>query len=180
MKTFDDIWAFTDTIPGSFTRLSGEKLYEQVIQIPDDAWIVEIGVDQGRSASLLMNAAEIHDHFVVLIDSWESVLIDNMRKVENLSKLFPLAKVDIWNMRSTDAARLFNGGIALIHIDANHYEDNPANDCEAWLYKLESGGIACFHDYHESWPAVMGAVDKYCAGWEDLGVWDSLAIRRKP
>jgi hypothetical protein len=52
----DDVWARTDKIPGSFTRLNAEKLYEYASQVPVGGAIVEIGVDQGRSASVLLAA----------------------------------------------------------------------------------------------------------------------------
>lgn len=179
MTDFDKLWKFTDTIPGSFTRLSGEKLYEYAIDVPHNGIVIEVGVDQGRSASLLLNAAEINDFFLILVDSWESVLIDNMKKVQTLARLFPIADYDIWNMTSIQAAAQFNGEIDLIHIDSNHYAPNPQLDCEAWLPKLASGGVACWHDYDSTFHAVKEAVDKYTEGWEHLGNWDSLAIRRK-
>ncbi len=182
MKTFEEIWKFTDTIPGSFTTLSGQKLHEQLLLVPEDGWIVEVGVDQGRSASLMLNVAELNDIFVVLVDSWESILIDNLYKVKQLASLFPLAKVDIWNLPSDRAAQKFWGEIDLIHIDANHHAPHPEEDCTLWLPKVKSGGVACFHDCGQgsTFPAVQEAVDKHTAGWEDLGTWDSLAIRRKP
>ncbi len=180
MNTFDELWPRTEEIPGSFTRLSGEKLYEFATKVPADGAIVEIGVDQGRSASLLLAAAEIVKARVYLIDSWESVLVDNWHKVKELEATF---NVDSMVMRwfSDEAAGEFSdNSLDMTHIDANHHAPNPDDDCRLWMPKLKSGGVACFHDYHPSWPAVMAAVDKHCAGWEDLGVWDSLAIRRKP
>lgn len=178
MKPFDEIWQFTDAIPGSFTRLSAEKLYEYARQC--EGTIVEVGVDQGRSASLLLEAARGRCD-VVLIDSWESVLIDNMGKVRSMANRFDSdVVVTIIHGRSVPAAGRIEDGIDLIHIDANHYEPNPALDCEAWLPKLKSGGVACFHDYDSTFHAVKEAVDKYTEGWEHLGNWDSLAIRRKP
>ena len=146
-----------------------------------DSIFVEVGVDQGRSASVLLHAARIFGASVYLIDSWESVLIDNLWKVQSMAiNNFPDVLCHVINKKSVDAAREVVGLIDLIHIDANHYDDNPAKDCEAWLPKLRSGGVACFHDYGATFPAVTEAVDKYTAGWEDLGIYDGLAIRRKP
>lgn len=178
--TFDQAWDFTDPIPGSFTRRSGEAYYRYALQVPPGEVIVEVGVDQGRSASLLLQAAELTGARLVLVDSWESVLIDNLAKVLTLVGDFPGVNAEIIHARSVEAAKRVPGPIAMVHIDANHYDDNPANDCEAWLPKLKSGGIACFHDVHSSFPAVTAAVDKYTAGWQDLGEFDGLAIRRKP
>lgn len=178
--TFEQVWAYTEQIPGSFTHLSGEHYYRYALQVPPGEVIVEVGVDQGRSASLLVQAANLTGARLVLVDSWESVLIDNLAKVLTLVDRFPGVNVEVIHARSVEAAQRVPGPIAMVHIDANHYDDNPANDCEAWLPKLKSGGIACFHDYHSTFPAVTAAVDKYTAGWQDLGGFDGLAIRRKP
>lgn len=178
--TFEEVFEFTDKIPGSFTRVSCAKLYEYALQVPHGGLMVEVGVDQGRSASLMLQAARQNDAAVVLVDSWESVLIDNKAKVDALCEQFPGVRWTTIVGTSVNAAKAIGAEIDLIHIDANHYDDNPANDCEAWLPKLRSGGIACFHDYESCFPDVTPAVDKYTAGWEHLGNHDGLAIRRKP
>ena len=180
MKPFADTWPFTDSIPGSFTELNASKLYEYACQT--NGIIAEIGVDQGRSASLLFEAANQTGASLILVDSWESVLIDNYYKVAKLRGLYPSVVTAIWREKSVDAAAQIDAEIGLIHIDANHYDWNPALDCDCWLPKLKSGGIACFHDYGEgsSFPAVTAAVDSRTAEWGDLGVFDGLAIRRKP
>lgn len=183
MKSFEEIWAVTDAIPGSFTHLSGEMLYKAAttLQFSEDfpENFVEVGVDQGRSASILLFAARARFAKVTLIDSWESILIDNYVKVELLAAKIG-GNVDIWCKSSAEAAAEFKEPIDLIHIDANHYAPNPDNDCALWLPKVRSGGIACFHDYDSTFVAVKPAVDKHTEGWEDLGVFDGLAIRRKP
>lgn len=175
--TFSEIWAFTNTIPGSFTELSASKLYEVTRQVPEGGTVVEVGVDQGRSASVLLAAAPKAS--IILVDSWESVLIDNLYKVKQLVMVFP-ALSTVWRMDSVVAAEHLDLPIDLIHIDANHYGDHPRHDCESWLPKLKSGGVACWHDYGTGFPDVTWAVNHATEGWEDLGVWDSLAIRRKP
>lgn len=177
--TFANIWQITDSIPGSFTRLSAEHLYRHASEVPDEGLIVEVGVDQGRSASLLLHAALKPWATVVLVDSWESVLVDNYAKVTSLVEQFESPSVVIHGF-SVPASKLVTQEIDLIHIDANHHAPNPGQDCEAWLPKLRSGGVAFFHDYEAPGFDVTAAVDEYTSGWEDLGVWDSLAIRRKP
>ena len=179
MKPFEEVWEFTDKIPGSFQQISGVMLYFYAVQSP--GLMVEIGVDQGRSASILLAAAAQTGARVILIDSWESVLIDNKYKVQKLCDSFPGSKTVIVHGKSEWAEKLWMDGEAdLIHIDANHCDDNPDKDCSLWLPKLKSKGIACFHDYDSSFHAVKVAVDKHTEEWEDLGVYESLAIRRKP
>ncbi len=178
--THDKLWKFVNQIPGSFTELNVKMYYRYAMQVGRGESIVEVGVDQGRSTSVLLHAAQETGARLFLVDSWESVLVENLAKVKALVAKFPNAQVEIIHCRSVEASSRVHPPVALVHIDANHYDDNPANDCEAWLPKLKSGGIACFHDYQASFPAVTEAVDKYTAGWEDLGSHDGLAIRRKP
>lgn len=177
MEGFDKAFEYADKIPGAFNWLSAKHLYQHALECKTK--IVEVGVDQGRSASLLLHAARQTGAFVTLVDSWESVLIDNKAKVERLIAQFPDVHVTLYHMFSVPASR-FVESFGFIHIDANHYDVHPGEDCAAWLPKLESGGIACFHDYNSSFPAVTEAVNFYTEGWEDLGVWESLAVRRKP
>ena len=176
---FHSQWQLTDKIPGSFTKTSGFHLFEHALECPN--LMVEVGVDQGRSASLLLAAAYVTGARVILIDSWESLLVDNLQKVRHLISKFPDVSVTIIHETSERAAALWMDGEAdLIHIDANHYDDNPDKDCKLWLPKLKSGGIAAFHDYRSSFPALTDAVDRYTEEWISLGDYDSLAIRRKP
>jgi hypothetical protein len=184
--TFDDIWPYTDDIPGSFTRLSGEKYYEQALQ---SRTIVEVGVDQGRSASLLLFAARETRAHVILVDSWPGIMIDNLVKVRNrLAADFSDVFVDVLHMPSAHAGHWIRETLDMVHIDAHHGDgagncdtgSGPWIDCQVWLPKLNHGGVACFHDYDATFPAVTDAVNVYTEGWEHLGNWDGLAIRRKP
>src|SRR5438309_10588354 len=79
-EAFESVWAYMKDIPGSFTGLNAEKLYQYAKTILDGL-IVEVGVDQGRSTSTLLYAAKISGSRLVLVDSWESILIENMHKV---------------------------------------------------------------------------------------------------
>lgn len=142
--------------------------------------LAEIGVDQGRSASVLFESAKQTGSSLILVDSWESVLIDNYYKVKKLADLYPAVVTAIHREKSVDAAAHSDVELSLVHIDAHHYDDWPTSDCEAWLPKLKSGGVACFHYVGAGFLAVTRAVNDYCERWEDLGNWDSLAIRRKP
>ncbi len=181
MKTFDEIWEFTDTIPGSFTRLSGEKLFEYATQC--EGTIVEVGVDQGRSASVLLEAARGRCD-VVLIDAWESILIDNMEKVKRMALRFDSDHAATIRCASAPAAEKFaNETFDLLHIDAHHHDDisdgGPELDCALWLPKVKRGGIACLHDVGGTFPDVDRAVKNHLSTWESLGVWDGLGIWRK-
>jgi len=180
-EDFDRMFDLTDRVPGSYTRLNCAKLYEWAMQLNAQDVVVEIGVDQGRSASILLHCANQKGNRVLLIDSWESILFTNYWRVANLVSKFPMVRAGIVHGKSDEVVdeKCFDR-IDMLHIDANHYYGGVDVDCELWLPKLKSGGIVLFHDYASSFEAVTASVDKYTDGWEDLGSYDSLAVRRKP
>ena len=181
--TFDEAWPICNSIPGSFTCTNAKALWEAAKTITAPyARIAEVGVDQGRSASILMAASQ-PGWVIALVDSWESVLIDNKFKVQAMLKQFPREQFGLgWIIHAPSkvAGEDVKDPLNLVHIDANHYDHHPAEDCEVWLPKLVSGGLACFHDFEASFPAVTEAVNKYTKEWEVVGNFESLAIRRKP
>ncbi len=182
MKTFEEVWAFTNNIRGDFTRLSAEKLYAAGLSVPKHGTIAEIGVSYGRSLSVLLQSAIQADALFVLVDTWENGA-ENLASVKELLRTLQ-PNCMLLEMKSTAAAKIFVEPLDLIHIDAYHFDNipdaGPSMDCELWLPKVKSGGLACFHDYDSCFPDVNIAVDKFTAGWENLGAWDGLAIRRKP
>jgi hypothetical protein len=180
--TFEQAWTICESIPGSFTRTNAQALWDACQTLPLSAYVAEVGVDQGRSASIIM-AASKPGWIVALVDAWESVLIDNKLKVQEMLKQFPRTEYGhpwIIHAPSKQAGADVKDPLHLVHIDANHYGTHPAEDCEVWLPKLVSGGIAAFHDYDSTFTAVKPAVDKYTKGWEVVGNFESLAVRRKP
>lgn len=175
--TFDQAFEYTDKIQGGFERICCEKLWQYAIEARGA--VAEVGVGFGRSASLLLRAARDTKARVVLVDIWP----EGERTYEATQRVladFPDVPVDPMRMPSVDAARLSGLTFSLVHIDGNHYGTQPDDDCKAWLPHLQSGGIACFHDYGVEYPAVTEAVDANTIGWENLGSWATLAIRRKP
>ena len=175
---FDEAFACADSIAGHYSRLNAEKLWEQASMC--HGLVVEIGVLNGRSASLLLQAATTTGSTVYLVDCWKWMkghAVETMRVVD----AFPEVKKAILYMYSKDAVTCIPRQINLLHVDGNHMEEGITEDCQLWLPHLAPWGVACFHDYDSpDYAGIKRAVDFYTAGWEDLGVWDTLAIRRKP
>lgn len=181
IKDFEPVFLRMNRIPGSYTEMNAATLYKYAMQLDRQDKVVEIGVDQGRSASILLHCANQRGNRVLLIDSWESLLFENYWKVSNLFSRYPAVKVGIIHAKSSECVdeEVFNS-IDMLHIDADHYVGGIDVDCKLWLPKLKSGGVVLFHDYASTFPAVTEAIDTYTEGYEDLGSWDSLAVRRKP
>lgn len=182
-----EVLAFTTKVHGYFDEDEITALYERACEVPRDGCIVEIGVYCGRSASVLMQVARetgaivcLFDPLVWMGDKAEPQLAELMNKFRDVRNGF-------FKLSSVDAASTVGSPIDLIHIDGDHQEDGVQRDCENWLPKLKSGGVACFHDYgrkkpdgEDVFPGIRAMVDQYTAGWQDLGVVNTLAMRRKP
>lgn len=182
-ELFRRIWWRTEGVLGSYTRLNAAMLYKYALEMkPEYGPVVEIGVDQGRSTSVLLAVGEMTETQHYLVDSWSSVvLLDNKVKVEKLVKEFPKAKAAVLHMTSEDAVREVRyPQVGMLHIDGCHYSPVIDKDLDLWLPKLRPGGVVLCHDYSSTFDDVTRCVDEYTNGWDDLGSWDSLAIRRKP
>ena len=181
------VFEFTDRIPGSFTKINVEAYYAcalEICRVEPIPVFAEIGVDQGRSASVIAQAIRetqrTEDARLILVDSWESVLIDNKERVRQRLEPFRVHTA-ILHMKSALAAEeVEDRSIHMLLIDADHSGDHPGEDCRLWLPKVKPGGIVCCHDYASGFEAVDLAVARWTAGWEDLGNHDGLAIRGKP
>jgi predicted O-methyltransferase YrrM len=171
-------------IPGFYSEGELTLLASLAHGLAKDSSIVEIGVENGRSATVLMNAAP-KIRWVYLIDS----------NITTMALSLPRSSRTI--VIETTSAELALGWteerrwplIDLLHIDADHEagEDRgPWLDCKLWLPKVKSGGIVAFHDYKrpspggEVFPAVTKAVDHFTQGWEQLGLVETLIAKRKP
>lgn len=174
---FDEAYKYTEGIAGLYTQLNCEKLWEYAA--PCKGLMVELGSFNGKSASLLLQAATTTDATVILVDCWKWMKGHAVNTMQVLDD-FPEVKKAILYMYTKDAAKWVPFHINLLHIDANHEEIGVEEDCRMWLPKVVSGGVVCFHDYGLGYEGLMHQVDKYTRGWKDLGIWDTLAIRRKP
>jgi hypothetical protein len=76
-------------------------------------------------------------------------------------------RVRFWRMFSTDAAAHFkDGSLSFVYIDGNHSYNSAKADIQAWLGKVEKGGILGGHDYydiasHYQNCGVKSAVDEF-------------------
>lgn len=72
------------------------------------------------------------------------------------------------------ASKFMDHTFDMVFIDACHEYESVRLDLEIWVPKLRVGGLICGHDYHESWPGVVQAVDeRFPSGVENptLGIW---------
>jgi hypothetical protein len=63
---------------------------------------------------------------------------------------------------SASASNLFEDlSVDVIFIDAGHSYESVKKDIESWFDKMKPSSIMSGHDYCESWPGVIKAVDEF-------------------
>lgn len=183
MLSFADVWAYTSTVDGWFGEDECKALFAQANK--GFRYAIEIGCWAGKSSSILVQCAVDQDGYVALIDPFVWMEGDARPAFEkNIERQFAWCRGrnwNLWEMGSDKAEPRLSFQAELIHIDGDHTEEGITTDCSLYLPKLRSGGVVCVHDYgNPAYPEIVTVLDEYTKGWEDLGVFNTLAIRRKP
>ena len=192
MISLDEVLAFSTKIPGHYSELELTKLYELAVALPDHGTAAEIGVLYGRSASVFFQVAQHKPLDLHLIDPWVVNEDDTFKYFTGMvDKHFRDVPFTMHN-RTSDSlyahriAQRFHY-ICLLHVDGDHSPKGIEKDCNRWLYAVSDlQGLAVFHDYDTRddsgdlmFPQIKDTVDRYCADWEKLGVFDSQAIFKR-
>tara|TARA_R110000868_G_scaffold373899_1_gene638234 strand:+ start:131 stop:685 length:555 start_codon:yes stop_codon:yes gene_type:complete len=182
---FEDAYAITSRmVPAtcSYEYPDCQLLWQTAMSLPVGATIVEVGVEAGRSTSLLAQVALERECSLICIDPFLTYggraaqdFIKNMREINAPFVL---------NMMTTKKA-LWSGylpdKIHMVHIDGDHYADVLASDCEILLPLVEPQCYAVFHDYGNPGLAdVQPTVDKFTVGWKHIATQGTCHVVRKP
>jgi len=158
----------------AFNKVEAEKLWTLAQTLTGDDYVVEIGVEFGRSTTILGYCALANCFNFVAIDAWVGEYSPKAKQhILNILQGEWCLPINLWSLSSYEAAKIYNKPISLIHIDGGHEYEEVLQDCTLWLPKVKKGGYACFDDYgHDSLPGVFAAVQdymKYHTEWEFLG-----------
>jgi hypothetical protein len=75
--------------------------------------------------------------------------------------------VEMVRLESVEAAKLFeDGSFDAVFIDGSHFYEDVCADIDAWLPKVDEGGVLCGDDYH--YEGVYRAVDEK---FPNVNVW---------
>lgn len=121
--------------------------------------MVEIGVFKGKTTLTLLAGADPLTFKLHVVDPFfgspehQNVDIKEGETTRpefefNLSKYGLLERIDIIQMTSVDASKIFSdNSLSAIFIDGLHDYENVKLDIKSWLPKLKSGGLMIGHDY---------------------------------
>jgi len=160
---------FYSNIQGWFTF---PQLYSHVVKnAPQTAHFVEVGTWKGTSTAYMgveiFNSGktikfDCIDPFIAVGDeqpeykiSHEDLkkeFIKNMKPLEGHYTLYDVGSlevVDKYEEKSLD----------FVFIDGSHKYEDVVADIKAWLPKIKKGGFLAGHDYVNTWPEVVRAVN---------------------
>lgn len=138
---------------------------------------LEIGCFMGRSSCAIMHGQQKCGGRLTVVDTFdargtvrhEDVMAAGEgwlqeRFVEEVVRRGFMASIDYQILvgESHDPKvlrRVPNLSLDFLFIDGSHDYDSVFRDIELWRPKVRAGGIISGHDYHESWPQVMEAVN---------------------
>lgn len=178
----------------AYSRAEAEALYTILMGLPNGVNVVEIGVEFGRSTTVIGTVAKEKQFHFTAIDSWLGEYSPAARKhVEEILVGEWDLPINLSTGESGFASLFYERPIHLIHIDGDHTYSGVMTDCLVWLPKVVDGGWALFDDYgHQSLPEVIEAVSAYMRspmaqeqGWQfvshhdnRLGVFQKRAAQK--
>lgn len=142
--------------------------------------IVEVGSWKGRSTEILTANTPGH---VWAVDTWQGTPDDpgqhalypeavDPDKVfrefrRNMTSAIQRGVLTIVRRPSVEAAAALDAKgrrFDFVFIDADHRYESVAADIQAWRPLIIPGGLLAGHDYKETWPGVVQAVDELVPG----------------
>lgn len=137
---------------------------------------VEVGVDRGLFSEEFMSRWRGHNYFG--IDTYaqypefpwsrETDYFMAVSKYERSKINCKLVKGE--SVEIAESIKQYTGGyfaeiklIDFVYLDADHTYESVSTDIDAWWPLVSDGGVIAGHDYCESFPGVIKAVDEFFA-----------------
>lgn len=122
---------------------------------------VELGSFWGMSALATGTGLARNGGSLICIDAWPGAWEGNRPTfIRNINRA-PELPIQWLHVDSLEAARLFDDeSLDLVFMDSDHTYEHVIKEIRLWLPKVKLGGILCGHDYDETQPGVVKAVDE--------------------
>ena len=185
MITFEEVMKLTSGVSGNaaFEDEECHAYYDLAAALLPGSIIVEIGLQYGRSSSIVLQVTGDQGHRYTGIDPFESPEVqDAFVRMAGGIPMKATAVTSLVFHASTVAESMgyVPNQIDMALIDGDHSYAAVREDCRIILPRIKPGGHVCFHDYgRESLPEVYPAVQDAMKGQPfvevlkagTLGVW---------
>lgn len=126
---------------------------------------IEIGVGEGNYSNSILQNTNIKKLYS--IDIWElnqfnpDPVGSYNRVLERFKDYIVKGRSECIKSNSKNAlGRFQDESIDFIYIDGDHSYEGVMNDLQ-YYSKLKKGGVICGHDYSDSWPGTVKAVNEF-------------------
>lgn len=170
----DGLWKFPGDVEGWLTETEGRTL----AALAQGKAVLEIGSYCGRSTICLAQTAE-SVHAVDPFDGRATTVRQDTltRFMENVVRYGVLEKITVLQGESQMVVPNIDQKFDLAFIDGAHDRMSVLGDADMAIKALAPGGLLAFHDYSDSDPGVMAAVDCLVArGAKLLDLTGTLAV----
>lgn len=181
--TFDDAMLLTRTVSSNtaFEDPECRAYFDILMSLPENALIVEVGLEYGRSSSIALQVAKEQRLRYRGIDPFTDHP-EIMKSWVHLSSGFDGFWVGFTQLPSNEA--VVTDPIHCILIDADHSYDAVLDDLNHFAPYVTSGGYLLMHDYgRDSLPGVYRAAIDYFGfenpQWDELPTVGTLGIWRR-
>lgn len=181
--TLDEVMELTACTSGAaaFEQPCCELYFRTLMGLPMGAAVMEIGVEYGRSTSILLQVARERQHRVVLVDPFVDPESGPsfMRMAAVVGHPFQLLKMRSWEAYELG---LLPRTVDCCLIDGDHTADGVGFDTKVMAGRVVRDGVLCWHDYgHDSLPDVKPAVDNLLGHgeYEVLAQAHTLLVTRR-
>lgn len=171
MKTLEEIYQIVEESSHETAFNFGEVdgLFRQLLTLRSKALIVEVGVQFGRSTTVLAEYQKERPFTkVIVIDNWVETPEAEKHFLSQIKK--HNWNLEVLSMDSAEASKLIGDRkIDLLHIDGDHRYEGVLADCENFIPKVRKEGIVCFDDYgHPNLDGVKKAIGDYIEKTDSL------------
>jgi predicted O-methyltransferase YrrM len=183
-EDFDKI----NSIQGFLVPGQERCLYDLALTTPENALILEIGSDYGRSTAALACACRGTKRRVWSVDMWVEPdgslgSVDRFKQWSaNMKRLDLDMYVQAWKSKSCEALAKFVGMglvIDMAFVDGSHELEDARFDIAKCFSLLRPGGILAAHDVCPGWPGPMQAWSEVMPLLKDVRMCTTMGIGLK-
>ncbi len=170
--TFDDAMILTRTVssPAAFEDEECRAYFDILMTLPENALIVEVGLEYGRSSSIALQVAQERQLHYRGIDPFTNHY-QIMKEWLHLASGFDGFWVGFTQLPSNEV--FVTEPIHCILIDGDHSHDMVLDDLNHFAPLVTRDGYLLMHDYgRDSLPEVYRAARNYFGSWNPR--WDEL------
>jgi predicted O-methyltransferase YrrM len=186
VPSFEQVMTITQGVSSHVALEDAEAraYYDLLVSLPQGATVLEIGLQFGRSSSIVAQLQKAKELQYIGIDPFTDPP-DAGEAWRNLMEKID-ADYTLHTVRTEQVSPSAIPALDLALIDGDHWAAGVKIDCDLVLPKIKSGGYACFHDYgRESLPDVYPTVNSAMvaslmeANWKELPTVGTLGIWQK-